>query len=143
MLQETVSRSIIALAGSSARDRSGSSVPAAGGLGVLSSFELAERLVQVWIRSDQHLRTLDALNDRLTRVRRYLDFDSPPHRTLGARRTWSGCDDKRARCLALLRSERRTAIALMTESDARAAGGRRRAAEPRRGRVSGTPRGSI
>lgn len=125
MLQETVSRSIIALAGSSARDRCGASVPAAGGLGVLSSFELAERLVQVWIRSDQHLRTLDALNDRLTRVRRYLT-STHPHRTLGAAYL-ERLRDKRARCLALLRSERRTAIALMTESDARAAGGRRRA----------------
>ena len=94
-------------------------------LGTLSSFELAERLVQVWIRSDRHLRALDGLNTRLTRARRYLE--SAPSRRALAEGYIERLRAKRAACLAMLRSERRWALALMEESDARAAGGRRRA----------------
>lgn len=125
MLQEMVSRSTVALAGSTSGDRGEGRVPADGVLGALSSFELAERLVQVWIRSDQHLRTLGGLNEQLTRARRYLD-SAPPRRALGAAYV-ERLREKRAACLAMLKSERRTALALMGESDARAAGGRRRA----------------
>jgi hypothetical protein len=125
MLQETVSRSNIALVGSTSRSHCGSCVRAAGVVGALSSFELAERLVQVWIRSDQHLRTLNDLNDKLAVARRYL-ASANSHRALGGAYL-ERLRDKRARCLAHLRSERRTALALMKESDARSAGGRRRA----------------
>ncbi|APW62376.1 hypothetical protein [Paludisphaera borealis] len=125
MLQETVSRSNIALADATARERCGSCIRAAGVMGTLSSFELAERLVQVWIRSDQHLRTLDDLNDKLAVARRYL-ASATPHRAL-AGAYLERLRDKRTRCLAHLRSERRTALALMKESDERATGGRRRA----------------
>ena len=125
MLQQTVSRSTVALAETTVMDRGETRIATDGVLGALSSFELAERLVQVWIRSDQHLRTLGSLNDRLTRARRYL-ASAAPRRELGAAYV-ERLREKRASCLELLRSERRTALALMKESDARAAGGRRRA----------------
>lgn len=124
MLQEMVSLSTVAPVGSTSRDRF--EAPAAtDSPGTLSSFELAERLVQAWIRSDQHLRTLDGLNARLTRTRRYLD-SAPPRRAL-AEAYVERLRQKRAACLAMLEAERRTALGLMRESDARAAGGRRRA----------------
>lgn len=125
MLQQVVSRSNIALADSTARARCGSCVRAAGAAGALTSFELAERLVQVWIRSDQHLRTLNDLNAKLAVARRYL-ASTGPNRALGGAYL-ERLRDKRARCLAHLRAERRTALALMKESDARTARGWHRA----------------
>jgi len=121
MLQEMVSRSTVALAESTFRDRGATD----GLLGALSSFELAERLVQVWIRSDRHLRTLEGLNTRLTRARRYLD-SAASRRALGEAYV-ERLRAKRAACLAMLGAERREALALMKESEARADGGRRRA----------------
>lgn len=125
MLQQVVSRSNIALADSTARARCGSCVRATGAARALSSFELAERLVQVWIRSDQHLRTLNELNAKLAVARRYLASTSP-NRALGGAYL-ERLRAKRAYCLVLLRSERRAALSLMQESDARTTCGRRRA----------------
>ena len=115
----------VALAESTSRDRAEARAATDGVLGALSSFELAERLVQVWIRSDQHLQTLNDLNVRLTRARRHL-ASAPARPALGGAYV-ERLRAKRAACLAMLRSERRTALALMQESDARMAGGRRRA----------------
>jgi hypothetical protein len=119
MLQQTVSQSNIVLTGSAVIARCGSCVRVAGAAGARSSFELAEQLVQVWIRSDRHLRTLNDLNNKLAVARRYLASTSP-NRALGGAYL-ERLRDKRARCLAHLRAERRTALALMKESDARTA----------------------
>jgi hypothetical protein len=86
---------------------------------------LAEELVQVWIRSDGHLRTLRDLNEKLTAVRRYLTSENA-NRALGGAYL-ERLRDKRGRCLALLNAERRRALALMAESEARDVVGRRRA----------------
>jgi hypothetical protein len=139
MLQQMVARSNLTLAGSrtgsAARDRVRVPVavqarkrgPAACELDALSSFELAERLVQVWIRSDQQLKTLNDLNEKLTAVRGYLASANPNAALGGA--YLERLRDRRARCLARLHCERRSALALMGECDARAAGGRRRGRE--------------
>ncbi len=125
MLQQALSRSNIVLAGSTTRDCRIVCGRSVGGVEALSSFKLAERLVQVWIRSDRHLRTLNDLNSKLAVARRYLS-SANPNRALGGAYL-ERLRDKRARCLIHLREERRTALALMCESDARTAGGRRRA----------------
>jgi hypothetical protein len=124
MLHETISR----FAGSSAGASRGRRLSCVGGGRpgrARSSFELAERLVQVWIRSDGHLRTLRDLNEKLTAARRYL-ASANANRALGGAYL-ERLRDKRARCLALLNAERRTALSLMAESEARGVGGRRRA----------------
>jgi len=122
MLQETVSLHV-ASAGSAGGCRL--SCVGAGPARIRSSFELAERLVQVWIRSDGQLRTLRDLNEKLAATRRYL-ASANANRALGGAYL-ERLRDKRARCLAHLHTERRTAMALMAESEARDSGGRRRA----------------
>jgi hypothetical protein len=65
------------------------------------------------------------LNRKLSAARRYL-ASANANRALGGAYL-ERLRDKRARCLAHLDAERRVALALMAESEARVAGGRRRA----------------
>lgn len=86
-------------------------------LSALSHFELADQLVQIWIRNDRHLSKLDELKDQIEAARRYLS-SAKSHRILGE--AYLGrLQEKRSQCLLHVCSDRRLAVALVRESEAR------------------------
>jgi hypothetical protein len=83
----------------------------------LSSFHLADRLAQVWTRNARRIEGLDDLRDRIAAARRHL-ATSASGRALGEsylRRLL----EKQDACRAALRADRRTAMALVRECEAR------------------------
>ncbi|WP_165244933.1 hypothetical protein [Paludisphaera soli] len=83
----------------------------------LSSFHLADRLAQVWTRNARRLEGLDDLRDRIDAARRHL-ATSTAGRKLGEvylRRLL----EKQDACRAALRADRRAALALVRECEAR------------------------
>lgn len=96
---------------------SASSPPAARALADLTHFELAERLVQVWIRNQRNLRRLEELEARIEGANRHLASSDRGRPLVESYR-----ERPRAERLALLlqlRADDRLASVLLDEFEAR------------------------
>lgn len=89
----------------------------ADALALLSHFELAERLVQVWIRNQRNLDRLKELGASIKRADRRLASSRPGRRIVEAHRERLLAE--RSAVLSQLRADERVASALVDETDAR------------------------
>ena len=86
-------------------------------LALLSHFELAERLVQVWIHNQRNLNRLKELGAMIGEADRRLDSSKPGRRLVEARRERLLAE--RSATLLQLRVNERLASALVDEIEAR------------------------